>query len=808
MQVQLAQPNLWGMTYAGGSGGGVIFKTDADGTNEQVVYDFMKNPGKNPYNSLTPWGTKLYGMTSEGGVNGKGVLFEYDPLTGVMTKKIDFNGASNGYFPMSSLIVFGNKLYGVTYYGGIYDAGTLFEYEPTTGVLTKKIDFDGGGNGGSPRSTLTIFGNKLYGITYAGGINDLGILFEYDPSNGVLTKKIDLDNTSGSLPNGSLTATGTKLYGLTPDGGTNGTGTLFEYDPSTGILTKKIDFIGLSNGSDPDGSLTLLGSKLYGMTAGGGINDLGTLFEYDTLSGNLTKKIDFNGPVNGNWPLGTLTLTLANNILYGMTSAGGTSDQGTLFEYDPSTGILVKKIDFDGTSNGSNPYGDLTLSGSKLYGMTYKGGTNSSGTLFEYDTSTATLTKKIDFSDAPNGINPYGSLTASGTQLYGMTSQGGANNLGTLFELDPLSGAFKKKMDFDSTNGSAPQGSLTAFGTKLYGMMNIGGANSLGTLFEYDPSAGTLTKKIDFNGLSNGSLPYGSLTALDTKLYGLTSQGGANDLGILFEYDTSTTTLTKKIEFLGISNGSYPYGSLIASNNKLYGMTSQGGANNQGTLFEYDPSTAVLTKKIDFDSTNGSVPQGSLTAFGTKLYGMTYVGGANYEGVLFEYDPAGNQLTPKISFDGTNGRFPHGSLRVSGTKLYGVTSSGGANDDAGTLFEYDPANGTLATKIDFNDVNGRTSYTQLLAYPEVLTAITLVAPNTDNISVFPNPSGRETFIYADDEAAFVKIAVTNLNGVTVYENDQVPTKEKFRLEGSFAQGIYFVNIICSKATVTKKMVKF
>jgi len=45
-----------------------------------------------------------------------------------------------------------------------------------------------------------------------------------------------------------------------------------------------------------------------------------------------------------------------------------------------------------------------------------------------------------------------------------------------------------------------------------------------------------------------------------------------------------------------------------ASNGKLYGMTSSGGSNNSGVLFEFDPATGTYTKKLDFDGSNGSRP--------------------------------------------------------------------------------------------------------------------------------------------------------------------------------------------------------
>ena len=105
-------------------------------------------------------------------------------------KKIDFSGTDNGSNPMSSLTqATDSMLYGTTYSGGVNNKGILFQYNPTTGILTKKIDFSGADNGANPRMSLVqATDGMLYGMTYSGGANDFGILFQYNPTTGILTK--------------------------------------------------------------------------------------------------------------------------------------------------------------------------------------------------------------------------------------------------------------------------------------------------------------------------------------------------------------------------------------------------------------------------------------------------------------------------------------------------------------------------------------------------------------------------------------------------------------------------------------------
>jgi uncharacterized repeat protein (TIGR03803 family) len=745
-----SQTDLWGMTLLGGNGGGVIFKTDGNGENQQTVHMFLENPGVNPNNVQLCRATngKLYGMTSSGGAAGSGVLFEYDPATSTYTKKVDFMGTSNGSNPLGSLILADNgKLYGMTSSGGANSYGVLFEYDPSTSTYVKKFDFTGAANGNNPRGSLIQASNgKLYGMTWFGGTSNLGVLFEYDLVTSTCTKKVDFTGTAnGSYPSASLIQAGNgKLYGLTSNGGTSNNGVLFEFDTQTSTYTKKFDFVNATTGTKSFGSLLQAANgKLYGMTVGGGTSNYGVLFEYNITTATCTKKIDFTGTANGRAPRSTL-MQAANGKIYGMTQYGGTSDRGVLFEYDTLTSTCTKKFDFTDATTGGTPLGTLLqFDNGKLYGVTTTGGAGNSGVIFEYDPGNSSYTMKIELTVATLGNSPYGSLMqASDGKLYGMTRQGGVNGSGTLFAFDPVAQTYSKKLDFDGTlHGSFPYGSLMqADNGKLYGMTWVGGANNNGVLFEYDPVSSQCINKLDFSSAVSGSRPQGSLMqAGNGKLYGLTYEGGANNYGVLFEYDPATSTYTKKFDFDGTTTGRNPQGSLMqAANGKIYGMTYIGGANGYGVLFEFDTLTSSCTKKIDFDGTaKGSNPSGALMqASNGKLYGMTYQGGTSNYGVLFEYDPGTSTYTKKIDFNGTAyGTYPQGSLmQASNGKLYGMAYRGGTNN-YGVLFEFDPTTSNFTKKLDLTGTNGRDpAYANLIE----ICANPVVTSGPENISACEN----------------------------------------------------------------------
>ncbi|MCL7753724.1 choice-of-anchor tandem repeat GloVer-containing protein [Polaribacter sp. Z022] len=344
----------------------------------------------------------------------------------------------------------------------------------------------------------------------------------------------------------------------------------------------------------------------YGLSRGGGDIDRGTIFRTDSNGENFTHLHQFLNDDGGNQPYGSLLLA-NNGKLYGMTAAYGKTQDGVIFEFDIATNNYVVIHDFydsvSSNSTGSTPYGSLIQANNgNLYGVTNKGGLNGRGVIFEYNITTNNFTKLHDF-DYSTGSKPYGSLLeTSNGNLYGLTFDGGENGYGVIFEFNPTTNTYNKKLDLDATSGRRARGSLIeASNGKLYGMTNIGATNSDGAIIEYDISLNTLTVKFNFDSTS-GKHPYGDLVeANNGKLYGLTLEGGVNDLGTLFEFDLTTNTYTKKIDFDGTVNGSSPRGTLLlASNGNLYGMTYYGGSNNTGVLFEYNYKTNTFTKKIDF----------------------------------------------------------------------------------------------------------------------------------------------------------------------------------------------------------------
>jgi uncharacterized repeat protein (TIGR03803 family) len=150
-------------------------------------------------------------------------------------------------------------------------------------------------------------------------------------------------------------------------------------------------------------------------------------------------------------------------------------------------------------SDGALPLGSLTLVGSRLYGMATAGGkADGPGVLFSINLDGTGYQVLLDFATVPFNVGgPYGSLTFSGSQLYGMTHGGGAHTGGIVFQINTDWTRYQPLHYFNSFtgDGAGPLGDVTLVGSKLYGMTYGGGSSGDGVIFSCQtprPDTGTL----------------------------------------------------------------------------------------------------------------------------------------------------------------------------------------------------------------------------------------------------------------------------------------------------------------------------
>lgn len=403
------------------AGAAAVFGMTGNGlaqVQEKVLYSFCSAAhcadGAFPEGILTfDSAGNLLGTTTNGGSNGLGTIFELSPSqSGGWTESVLYNfGAYSGdgsapYAGLTSDKL--SNLYGTTQYGGSYGEGTVFELSPPST------------QGGSWSETI------LWSLGASG--------------DGKYPFSRVIFDTSGNL------------YGTTSQGGTSGSeGTVFELVPSgSGQWAENILY---SFGPNPENGFDIKSGvvfdrkgNLYGTTEEGGKEKgfgLGVVYKLtpnQQLPWSETVLFSFTRRSGGN-PWSGVNFDDAGN-LYGTTSAYA-GNYGSAYKLSPSGELNF--LSLPGPPNAAVPYAGLFISGSSMYGTSVLGGTQNGGSVYKIVGRKETAV--YSFCSQPNcadGYQPVSNLTARGNSLFGVTSLGGANGNGVVYQIT-LGGTLSRK---------------------------------------------------------------------------------------------------------------------------------------------------------------------------------------------------------------------------------------------------------------------------------------------------------------------------------------------------------------------------
>lgn len=467
----------------------------------------------------------------------------------------------------------------------------------------------------------------------------------------------------------------------------------------------------LPTGTGPQ-SQPIVGSDgtLYGVTPGEGPYGSGTI--YSISPGGVFKLLhsfsatDFTTGDNtdGGYPYCILTFSSDGQNLYGTTSFGGTSGNGTIFKMSIN-GTGFTTLHSLTLSEGTSLQSALTLSpsGTILYGTINGGGANNYGAIFKINTDGTGFTDIHDFTLSTDGGSPNNGVTlnSSGTMLYGTTEQGGSNGDGTVFKMGTDGTGFTVLHTFSTPNGNGDNSDganpycipvLSSDGLTLYGTANGAGANGSGTIWKIGTGGTGFTTLRSFTNATDGSSPYGSLLLSGSTLYGTTVGGGLNGAGAgtVWSISTSGSSFSVLHALTSTTDGANPYCGVSLSGTTLYGATAAaGGGLSAGSLFKVSTTGTNFTVVKNFydDMAFPQAPLLPLSQGGvTTLFGVGLRGGVG-TGMLVGMNTSGS-----LSLADTN---------ISGSFLCGGLTSDGNPTSTATLYgvsEYDPsdaAGGTL-----------------------------------------------------------------------------------------------------------------
>jgi uncharacterized repeat protein (TIGR03803 family) len=227
-------------------------------------------------------------------------------------------------------------IYGTTEWGGSYNSGTVYQLDPTSHKVTIIHSFDPNTEPYIPVTGL-LLGNdgNYYGTS------------DFSPSFDATIYKVSPDGTLTTLYTFSdsyyylsalIQGSDGNFYGTTGGGygrlGWLGYGNIYQMTPSGSVTI--LHTFQQTDGADPGVLIQGPPGYLYGLASTGGLYGDGVLFELSTDGSSYTILHNFGDPSvpnDGQGPSGLITGSDSN--LYGSTVAGGTNNDGTLYEITP-----------------------------------------------------------------------------------------------------------------------------------------------------------------------------------------------------------------------------------------------------------------------------------------------------------------------------------------------------------------------------------------------------------------------------------------------------------------------------------------
>ena len=355
--------NLYGTTVQGGAfGSGTVFQLapSASGWTHTVLYSFKGGrDGGEPYKGVTLDSQgNLYGTAVTGGKGacdgGCGVVFKLTNSGGVWTQSVIHHFLGTDGSGPGSPVAFdkAGNIYGMTPTGGADGFGVVYRLRPRAdGSWGLRVihTFTGGNDGSSGSAGRPVFdgAGNLYSVATAGGANGAGVAFELSPTKtGEWTQTILYQfkgQPDAGFPYGGLVfdAAG-NLYGTTYYNGANDLGSVYKLTNSNGVWSESVlySFQGGADGNNPISTLVLdaSGHHLYGTNSeGGGGCGCGTVFKlFLSRDGNVTESVvhRFRGNPDGAFVYNGMVTDGAGNF-YGATVHGGSTDDGTIYEFTP-----------------------------------------------------------------------------------------------------------------------------------------------------------------------------------------------------------------------------------------------------------------------------------------------------------------------------------------------------------------------------------------------------------------------------------------------------------------------------------------
>lgn len=539
---------LYGATTEGGTNqGGVLFRINRNGSGYQMLRQGGSQPmdARAPYAGFTEVTGTLFTVSSSGtdGASGGTLLKINRDGTGYQILGAFGVNGGDGQAPVQPLNSGpGGWLYGVTPIGGQFGGGSVFRFDTNGGNYSILRSFGPATNNGYVPAGSPVDGGDgfLYGTLGEGGGSGRGLVYKMQ-TNGAgfsVVRSFTTASADGSKPTGPLFfGTDGALFGTTVAGGQFQTGTVYRLtrDGSEFSILHAFEGSGADGVNPETGVMEASDGLLYGVTSGGGPSDGGTIYRVDKVgfqsSYQILRQFGTNS-MGGSKPKGRL-IEDADGYLYGTASAGGSTGNGTVFRMlKDGSGYSVLKHFTAEITEGWQPNGRLTEGpDGLLYGGVASGGASNSGGIFRIGKDGSSYALFASFGQQPgDGAVAAPGLAWSAGRMFGVTADGGASGIGTVFQaaVPPALPAFSSQpVSLIVTNGGGVNFAALAAGPgplayqwQLNGV-NLSGATNTSLTVSNLSAASAGTYRLVVTG------PGGSITSSNAAAatFGITRSG-------------------------------------------------------------------------------------------------------------------------------------------------------------------------------------------------------------------------------------------------------------------------------------------
>jgi uncharacterized repeat protein (TIGR03803 family) len=409
-------------------------------------------------------------------------------------------------------------------------------------------------------------------------------------------------------------------------------GTLYRVEMKTGRFTLIKDMSELAKtteGAQPQGKLVAgANGWLWGVTDINGAHHCGTIYKVNPVTNALVSVVDFTGkggPHKGRFVRGGL-VSDGQGWLWGTTFNGGSTDRGTIYKVNETSGAFVTVIDF--TPNNKEDMGIAPMCELVPDGKGFMWGTNHS-TVFKVDIRSHALTTIMRFT---GDIGPHYGSNAPGTLamddlgfMWGCALADRQHKRASLFKINTKNNAVTTVAMFTDANqgwsGWQPLGHMFWDGKGCMwftGVTDHGGVRATCALIKVNTRTDAIEARYRQPGFGMINTPTGDENGV---LWGTTFLGS---FGRIYTFDTRTEKFATALNFTGQGSqanaGQQPQVTRLIkhSDGNFYAVTRYGGPGNGGTVFRLRFGPTPMTQEATLLADGRVSLHGTLTPNGLE----------------------------------------------------------------------------------------------------------------------------------------------------------------------------------------------